>query len=139
MGARAYRHDGAAYDIGIIWCLGGFAVNNTSDPVAWVGPAGLSTTTLPSGITSITYAATGIYTLTFTENFYTCLSPQVHLSLATAADSSAQFNGFSNLGTAGATLTCTITTITAGSAAAITAGTNKIVYFSFPFKNSSAL
>ena len=134
---RSYATDGSSYNKGEVTLRGAFSVNNTSNPVAFRGPLGLSTD-LPSGILSIVYSATGIYTVTFEENFFACVSVQCHLALGTAADKTVQFNGFTDLGHATNPLTCVFTTLAAGSAAAVTAATGNEVWFEFVFKRSMA-
>lgn len=134
---RSYSPDTVSANKGEVVISGAFSVNGTSDPVAFRGPAGLSTDK-PNGIVSIVYSATGIYTLTFEDQFYACTGAQVHLSMGTAADSCAQFNGFSNLNSATTALTAVITTLTAGSAAAVSAGSNNEVWFEFRFKRTAA-
>ncbi len=132
---QSYSPDGASSNKGEVTINGAFSVNGTSSPVAYRGPSGLGTD-LPNGIVSVAYAATGAYTLTFTDNFYACTSVQVHLGMGTAADSVAQFNGFTNLGSG--TLTALITTLTAGSAAAVSAASGNEVFFTFTFKRTAA-
>lgn len=134
---RSYNQDGASYNKGEVVLKGAFSVNNTSDPVAFRGPLGLSTD-LPNGITSIVYSATGIYTMTFDENFFACTGMSCHLSLGTAADKCVQFNGFTNLASSTAALTATFQLLNAGSAAAITAAAGNEVWFEFTFKRSMA-
>jgi hypothetical protein len=134
---RTYANDGASFNRGEVVLKGAFSVNGTSDPVAFRGPLGLSTD-LPNGVTSIVYSATGIYTMTFDENFFACVGQQCNLSLGTAADKTVQFNGFSNLGSATAALTCTFQLLSAGSAASIAAASGNEVWFEFTFKRSMA-
>ena len=134
---RSYSPDTRSANKGEIVISGAFSTNGTSDPVAFRGPAGLSTD-LPNGIVSIVYSATGISTLTFEDQFYAGTGAQVHLSLATAADKCAQFNGFANLSSSSSSLTATITTLAAGSAAAVAAASGSEVWFEFRFKKTAA-
>ena len=134
---RSYSPDATSANKGEVSIKGAFSVNNTSNPVAFRGPSGLSTD-LPNGIVSIVYSATGIYTMTFEDNFYACTSVQCHLGLGTAADKTVQFNGFANLGSATAALTATFTLLAAGSAAAITAASGNEVFFDFTFKRTAS-
>jgi hypothetical protein len=143
MANRAYRNQGFCADSGVVEIQGGFVTNGGSNPTVFLGPWGLAATggpsgvaNLPNGISAITHSGTGAYTLTFVDNFFCVLYQGVNLAMGTAANSFAQFTGFTNLNTT-STLTAVITTLTAGSAADIAAGSNtNIVSFHFKFKNS---
>jgi hypothetical protein len=134
---RSYSPDTVSANKGEAVISGSFRTNGAADPVLFRAADGL-TANKPNGIVSVTYAADGAYTVTFEENFYAATGASVHLSMGTAADSCAQFNGFSNLGHASNALTCLITTLTAGTAAAIANGTGNEVWFTFRFKRSMA-
>lgn len=135
---RAYAPAALCANKGEVVISGAFSVNGASDPVAWRGQDGLSTTTLPSGIASIVHSGTGEYTLTFEDSFYALTGASVSLMLATAADSKVQLTGVpANLNTSTA-MTQKITTITTASAADIAAASGNEVFFTFRFKRSMA-
>lgn len=145
MGKSAYRNQEFSADPGIVVVRGGFSTNGGSSPVTFLGPYGLTATgpygqsNLPNGITALTRTGAGQYTLTFLDNFFTYLVAEVFLSLGAAANSFAQFNGFTNLNSATLGLTAIITTLTAGAAADIAAATGNIVSFEFSFKQSQVV
>jgi hypothetical protein len=133
---HAYRDDGKSYNAGEVILAGGFNFNGTSDPITWKSADSTASTGLPNGITSIVYSATGVYTVTFDDNFYACVGVDYNIELATFADKTVQFNGFTNLGSGTAALTAKFTTASAGSAASIAANGTDGVWFTFRFKRS---
>jgi hypothetical protein len=136
---RAYRDDQKHANAGVVTICGGFQVNGASDPTKFNGPDKQQSALLPNGIKSITHSGTGEYTITFLDNFYSCVAVCHGLELATAADKFTQFTGFTNMNSSSNALTCKITTIAGASAADIAANANDGVWFFFQFKKSSSV
>jgi hypothetical protein len=135
-GNHAYRDDTKSANAGEVIIAGGFEFDNTSDPSVYKSADGITSTNKPNGITSIKYGATGKYTITFDDNFYTCTGVSYGIELGTFADKDVQFNGFSNLGSATTALTAVFTTSAAGSAAAIAGSGTDGMWFVFRFKRT---